>query len=119
MRRVERSLAHHEHKLAPLLQVDVGRAHDQVVVQRVRDPGHRADAAGRDEHAGGLERATRDSRGKVVLLVLHVRERQDVGDLAVGLVLDRRARALRHDRVDLDRWIRAQRLKGPDAVDGA
>src|SRR5258706_10781271 len=117
--RIERRLADHQHELPALFQMHVGRANDEVVVQRVRDRRHRPDAARGDEHAVRDERARGNRRGEILLVVNDVREAEDVREAAVGLVRDGRLRARRHDEVELDGAVRADRLERSDAVDGA
>ena len=119
MVRVERRLAHHQYQLASLLQVHVRGAHDEVVIERVRDRRHGAHAAGRHQHARGQEGAAREGRGQILLVVHDVGHSDDVVIAAVRLVRDRRLRAGRHDRVQLDRAVLADHLEGADPVDRA
>ena len=85
----ERGLAWHEHERPALLQRDAGGAREQVVLQPVGDRGERPHGAGRHDHPHREERSRRDRGREVAGLVDDVGQRLDVGDLEVGLQLDR------------------------------
>lgn len=99
---MERRLTYDEYELSLLLEADVGRAREQVVVERVRDRRRRLDRARNDQHPFGLERARRDRGGEVAVAMDDVRERLEVGGRVLRLELDRLARLARHHQVHLD-----------------
>ena len=66
---VERRLAGHQHQFALLLQGHVGGADEQVLREGIGYSGKRLHGAGRDQHAGGLERAAGDGGGQVLVAI--------------------------------------------------
>ena len=75
---VQRGLAHDQHEPPAFLQAHVGRAREQVRVERVRDRRRRLDRARNHQHAVGLERAARDRRAEIGVAVDDVRQRLEV-----------------------------------------
>ena len=70
LNRTEGSLARHEDQLAPLFQMHVGGAVDQVVGQAVGDRRHRAQAARTDDHSGREKRSAGDAGGEIAVAMI-------------------------------------------------
>ena len=115
---MQRRSADHKHERAPLLQVHVRRADDQVVVERICDGRHRADAARRDDHPVCHEAAARERRRQIALVMHDVRETEHVIDLPRRLVRNGRLRAGRDDEMRLDVFRFLQRFEHADPIDG-
>ncbi len=112
MSEVERRLTHDEHEPAAFLQANIGRSHQEIVVERIGDRGGRLHGTRDHEHAVVQERARRNRRAEIVVVVDDVGECREVGRGAVGLELDRPHRLARQHQVNVDVGTAQRRERG-------
>ena len=103
---VQGCLTQHQHDPATLLETDVRRARDQIVVVALCDGTQGLHRAGRDEHSKRPEGARGDRGTKIGIMVAMIGKRFDVRNLPGCFLADRPPRGggnhkMRFDQVQL------------------
>lgn len=116
---VERRFADDEDEPTFFFEADVGRTHEEIAVERIRDRGRTLHRTRNHEHPARDERTRRDGRRQIIVAMDDVRERFEIGCRVRRFDLDGQTSLTAHNEMHFAIGMGAERAEGRECVGAA